>query len=147
MNRREFTRYEMREVVILFESFTRLGENGMELSPQRAVLDIFDFAPQLDPAVPDFQRRELGKGAHAGAVGFDGRGRGRACPLVRKLRCQRGHRDACSQSLEIHCEVYAGQRLVKIIDVEQNVFFRVAKAPKFIRWQSPQAWTAIPAVG
>ena len=41
------TRYEMREVVILFESFTRLGENGMELSPQRAVLDIFDFAPAI----------------------------------------------------------------------------------------------------
>src|SRR6516164_6205690 len=116
------TRYEMREVVILFEPFTRLGEDGMELSPQRAVLDIFDFASQLYPAVPDFQRRELGKSAHAGAVGFDGRGRGRACPLVRKLRCQRGHRDACSQSLEVDREVDAGQRLVEIIDVEKNVF-------------------------
>jgi hypothetical protein len=39
------TRYEMREVVILFEPFARLGEDGMELSPQRTVLDIFDFAP------------------------------------------------------------------------------------------------------
>ena len=50
------TRYEMREVVILFEPFARLGEDGMELSPQRAILDIFDLAPQLDPAVPDFKR-------------------------------------------------------------------------------------------
>jgi hypothetical protein len=41
----------MREVVILFEPFIRLGEDGMELSPQRAVLDIFDFAPELNPAV------------------------------------------------------------------------------------------------
>ena len=32
------TRYEMREVVILLEPFARLGD---------AVLDIFDFAPQL----------------------------------------------------------------------------------------------------
>src|SRR5262245_24377312 len=47
---------QMREVVILFEPFTRLGEDGMELSPKHAVLDIFDFAPQLDPAVPNFKR-------------------------------------------------------------------------------------------
>ena len=86
--------------------------------------DIFDFAPQLDPAVPDFQRRQLGKGAHTGAVGFDGRGRGRACALVRELRCQRGRRDACSQSLEVDHEVDAGQRLVEVIDVEKNVFLR-----------------------
>src|SRR5262245_27297869 len=50
------TRYEMGEVVILLEPFARLGEDGMELSPERAVLDIFDFAPQLDPAVPDLKR-------------------------------------------------------------------------------------------
>src|SRR6516164_452028 len=47
---------QMREVVILFEPFARLGEDGMELSPEHAVLDILDFAPQLDPAVPDFKR-------------------------------------------------------------------------------------------
>src|SRR5262249_17207851 len=50
------TRYEMREVVILLEPSSRLGEDGMEVSPERAVLDIFDLAPQLDPAVPDFKR-------------------------------------------------------------------------------------------
>src|SRR5262249_47653192 len=54
------TLYQMREVVILFEPLARLGEDGMELSSQRAVLDIFDFAPHLNPAVPDFQRRQLG---------------------------------------------------------------------------------------
>jgi hypothetical protein len=53
----------MREVVILFEPFAGLGENGMKLSPQRAVLDIFDFATQLDSPLPDFARRQLGKGA------------------------------------------------------------------------------------
>src|SRR5262249_21611111 len=117
------TLYEMGEVVILFEPLARLGEDSMELPSQRAVLDIFDLAPHLDPAVPDFQRRELGYGAHAGAVGFDGRGCGRACPLVRKRRCQRGNRDACSQSFEVDREIDAGQRLVKIVDVEENVFF------------------------
>jgi hypothetical protein len=120
---RLLARDEMREVVILFEPFARLGENGMELSPQRAVLDIFYFAPQLDPAMPDFQWRQLGKGAHTGAVGFNGRGCGGACPLVRKLRCQRGHCDACDQSLEVDREVDSGQRFVEIIDVEKNVFF------------------------
>src|SRR5262249_754155 len=58
---RLLARDQMREVVILFEPFIRLCEDGMELSPERAVLDIFDFAPQLNPAVPDFQRRQLGK--------------------------------------------------------------------------------------
>src|SRR5262249_28055379 len=47
---------QMREVVILFEPFTRLGDDGMDVSPKHAVLDIFDFAPQLDPAVPNFKR-------------------------------------------------------------------------------------------
>src|SRR6516165_9633928 len=53
---RLLARDQMREVVILFEPFIRLGEDGMELSPEHAVLDILDFAPQLDPAVPDFKR-------------------------------------------------------------------------------------------
>src|SRR5262249_4318877 len=86
-------------------------------------LDIFDFAPQVDSAVPDFQWRQLGKGAHTGAIGFDSRGCGRSGPLVCKLRSQRSHRDASGQPLEVDREVDAGQRLVEIIDVKQNVFF------------------------
>jgi hypothetical protein len=63
------------------------------------------------------------------------------------VSCQRGHRDARGQPLEVDGEVDAGQRFIKIIDVEKDVFFGVVKAPKFIRWQSPQAWTPIPTVG
>src|SRR5262249_47184464 len=37
--------------------------------------------------------------------------------------CQRGNRDACSQSFEVDREIDAGQRFVKIVDVEKNVFF------------------------
>ena len=66
----------------------------------------------------------LGKGAHAGAVRFGGRGRSRTCPFIRKPRCQRGYRDARRQPFEVDSEVDAGQRLVKIIDVEKDVLFR-----------------------
>ena len=39
-----FTRYQTWKVVILFESFTGLGEDGMELSSQPAILDMLDLA-------------------------------------------------------------------------------------------------------
>jgi hypothetical protein len=53
---------EMREVVILFDSFARSGDDGLEPSFQLSILDMLDFARQLDPAVPDFQGRQRGQG-------------------------------------------------------------------------------------
>ena len=66
--------HQVREVVVLFDAVGGLGEDVVELTPQRAVVDVLDFLRQLDLAVPVFQRRHLGERAHAGAVGFDGRG-------------------------------------------------------------------------
>jgi hypothetical protein len=51
-----FTPYQMREVVILFQSFARFGEDGMELPSQPTILDMLHLLRQVDPAVPDFQR-------------------------------------------------------------------------------------------
>ena len=39
-----FPLYQMREVVILFQSFARLGQDGVELLSQPSILDMFDLA-------------------------------------------------------------------------------------------------------
>src|SRR5262249_8101152 len=51
-------------------------------------------------------------------------------PLVGKLGCQRGNRDACNQPLEVHREIDPRQRLVEIIDVEYEVLLRGRECPE-----------------
>src|SRR5215467_4900524 len=53
---RLLTLYQMRKIVVLFDSLACLGQDGMQLPSQSAILDIFNFLHQLDPAVPDFKR-------------------------------------------------------------------------------------------
>src|SRR5262245_66480801 len=71
-----------------------------------------------------FQRRQLGERAHAGTVRRNRGRRGGAGPLVGKLRVQCGHCDARRQPLEVDGEIDPGQRLVEIIDVEENELLR-----------------------
>jgi len=52
-----FPLYQMREVVILFQSFACLGQDCVELSSQPSILDMFNLARKVDPAMPDFQWR------------------------------------------------------------------------------------------
>ena len=47
--------YQMREVVVLFQSFPCFGQDSVELPSQLPILDMFDLARQVDPAMPDFQ--------------------------------------------------------------------------------------------
>src|SRR4030081_1818516 len=77
--------HQMRKVVVFVEMSGRLGKDAVELSSQGPVLDALDFLRQVYLAVPDFERRHLGQGAHSGPVCFDGRGRGCPRPLVSKL--------------------------------------------------------------
>ena len=57
------------------------------------------------------------------SVGFNCFSRSCFCPLIGKPLCKRSQCDTCGQSLDINREVDPRQRLVKIIDVEKNVFF------------------------
>src|SRR6516165_6808487 len=76
--------YQVWKVVVLFEPLPRFSEDGVEFSPYRAILDIFDFACEIDPAVPDFHGRQFGKATHAGPIGFDRLGRCGTGSLFRK---------------------------------------------------------------
>ena len=101
----------------------RLGNDGAQLAPQRAIADVLDLARELDPAVPDFQRRKLGQAANTGAVFLDRGGGHRPRPLPRNVRRQRGDGDAGGEPLEVDGEIDVAQRLVEIVDVEQDVLF------------------------
>jgi hypothetical protein len=116
------------KVIVLLEAPARLGENGMKLSPERTILDILDLTRQIDPAMPNFHRRQFRQGAHASPIGFN-----RFCcsctrALLGKSLRECRYRNARSQPLEVNREVDPGQGLIKIIDVEQNVFLRRGKS-------------------
>ena len=84
---------------------------------------------QIDPAVPDFQRRKIHEGEHVFAVGGDRAGRQAAGALVRHVRrpCRDG--DAGRKTLEVDGEIDARQRLIEIVDVEEDVVFgRIERA-------------------
>jgi hypothetical protein len=117
----------VREVIVFLEPLTSLAENGVKLSPERTILDVFDFACQVDPAVPNLHWRQFGKGAHARPVGFDCFGRSCSCPLIGKPLCQRSYGDARRQSLDVDREVDARQGLIEVIDVEKDVLLRRGK--------------------
>ena len=115
---------EVREVVVALRRLAGLGDDRLQAAPQRGILDVPDLAFELDPAVPDLQRRQPGEDAHAQAIGLDGRRRGGARALRTKLGVERRDRDARGEALQVHGEVDARQRLVEIVDVEEDVFLR-----------------------
>jgi len=124
------TLYEMRKIVVLFEPLARLGEDGVQLLPQLAILDVFDFARELDPVVPSLQRRLLGERAYSGAIRLDGMGGGCPCPPRRKISGERRHGDARGQALDVNGEVNRRQRFIKIVDVKKDVFLRGGEGPE-----------------
>src|SRR5262249_61929536 len=91
---------QMREIVVLLDMPARLGEDAAQPAAKGAVADALDLAFELDPAVPDFQRRQLGEVAHVTAVGADRASGNWARPLVRKLGRQGSDRRGCRRPLE-----------------------------------------------
>jgi hypothetical protein len=135
------------KVIVLLEAPARLGENGMELSPERTILDILDLTRQIDPAMPNFHRRQFRQGAHASPISFN-----RFCcsctrALLGKSLRECRYRNARSQPLEVNRKSTPGKVSSKSWTSNRMFSSGVAKAPKFIRWQSPHAWTAIPTLG
>src|SRR5215467_11584222 len=121
INHRQFVGYacsstchDVWKVIILLEPPARLGENSMELSPERTILDILDLTRQIDPAMPNLHRRQFRQGAHASPIGFNSF----CCSCTRTLlgkslrECR--YRNARSQPLDVNREVNPGQGLIKI---------------------------------
>src|SRR6516165_11348159 len=105
--------HHVRKVIVLLESLARLSEDGVELSPERTILDVFDFTRQIDPAVPNFHWRQLRQAAHASSIGFYRCCRGCPRPF---LGISLGECSHC------HTRGYVKSTPGKvIIDVEQNV--------------------------
>jgi hypothetical protein len=121
---------QMGKIVIVGESVARLSENGLQFAAQRAMFDTLDLADELDPAVPDFQRGELGQAAHVSAISPNCSRRDCSRPLLQKISRQSGDRHASRQTFEICREIHAMQSLVEVIDVEQNVLFRGGECPE-----------------
>ena len=90
---------------------------------------MLEFVFKIDPAVPDFARRKVHESEHVLAIsGHCARGEA-ARPLVRHGGGLGRDGDAGRQTLEVDGEIDAGQRLIEIIDVEEDVVFgRIERA-------------------
>ena len=84
---------------------------------------------KVNPAVPDLARRELHESEHVFAI-ISHCARGEAArPLVRHGGGLGRDGDAGRQTLEVDGEIDAWQRLVEIVDVEQDIVFgRIERA-------------------
>ena len=84
---------------------------------------------EIDPAVPDFQRRKVHEREHVFAISGHCARREAARPLVRHVGRLGRDGDAGRQTLDVDGEIDAGQRLIEIIDVEEDVVFgRIERA-------------------
>ena len=81
--------------------------------------------------------------AHALAIAARAGEHGVAPVLVRQAIRARGEHERGRQPLDVPFP-RSRQRLVEIVDVEEELRSGVAKPPKFSRWQSPQACTRMP---
>ncbi len=122
LDMRLLARDEVRKIVVLLELSFRLGEDRIEPASQRAIRDAPDLVHQVDSAVPDLERRELGERAHPGPVGFHRYRGSRARAFLGIASRQPSDRHARGQPLEVRREVDPRQGLVEIVDVEDDVF-------------------------
>src|SRR5262245_14226443 len=100
----------------------------MELLPERTILDVLDLTRQIDSAMPNFHWRQFCQGPHASPISFNRFRRGCTRAFLGKSLRECRYRNACGQSLEVNREIDAGQGLIKIVDVEQNVFLWSGKS-------------------
>ena len=127
------TDYPMLKVdptVVIQAAGSRLGDQRREIMPQSWIFDAFNLLLEIDPAVPNLQPRKPHEAEHVLAVGRNGAGRQAARAFARHVRRLSRDGDACGQPLDVDGEVDAGQRLIKIVDVEQNVVFRRVEGAK-----------------
>ena len=113
-------RHHVRKVIVLLQSLSRLGQNCVELSPERTVLDIFNLTRQIDPAVPNFHGRQLRQSTHASSIGFNCCCRSCTRSFLRKSLGKCSHCYTRGKSFEVNREIDAGQGLIEIIDVKQD---------------------------
>ena len=121
---------EMGKVVVLVETAAlSVADHRREAAPQRGTLDVLELFLEIDPAVPDFERRKTHQSEHVFAIGGDRACREAARALVRHVRRPGGDGDAGRQTLDVDGEIDAGQRLIEIVDVEEDVVFgRIERA-------------------
>ncbi len=113
---------EMGEIVVAVQTLAaRPGDQRRDLVAQRGVAEFPRLAFEVDPAVPDFERRQIGKTIHALAIGARGRGSQSAALRLRQAQIGGGDRDAGGEPLQVDGEIDAGKRLVEIVDVEENI--------------------------
>ncbi len=106
-----------------------MSDQGRKAAPQFRTFDLFELLFKIDPAVPDLARRQIHESEHVFAIGGHNARREAARPPVRHVRRLGRDGDAGRKPLEIDGEIDAGQRLVEIIDVEEDVVFgRIERA-------------------
>ena len=120
----------MGKVIVLVETAVlSVPDHRREAPPQLRTLDVLELLFKIDPAMPDFQRRQIHEAEHMLAIGGDCARREAARPLVRHVRRPGGDRDAGRQTLDVDGEIDAGQSLVEIVDVEEDgAFGRIERA-------------------
>ena len=90
---------------------------------------MLELVHKIDPAVPDLERRKLHEREHVFAIGGHGAGSEAARPLVRHVRRPGRDGDAGRQTLDVDGEIDARQRLIEIVNVEEDVVFgRIERA-------------------
>ena len=90
---------------------------------------MFKLLFQVDPAVPDLKRRKIHEREHVFAISRHCARRSSVRSFVRQIGCLGRHGDARRQTLDVHSEIDARQRLIEIIDVEEDIVFgRVERA-------------------
>ena len=121
---------EMRKVVVLVETaLPGAPDQRRKAAPQRRTLDVLELLLKIDPAVPDLERRKTHESEHVFAIGGHRARREAARPLVRHVRRPGRDGDAGRQTLDVDGEIDARQRLIEIVDVEQDVVFgRIERA-------------------
>ena len=112
----------MGEIVVAVQTLAaRPRDQRGDLAAQGGVAEFPRLALEVDPTVPDFERRQIGKNIHALAIGAHGTGRQSAALGLRQPQIGGGDRDAGGEPLQVNGEIDAGERFVEVVDVEKNI--------------------------
>ncbi len=113
---------EVREIIILRQTLPpRLGDHADKLAPQIAGADAFDLLLEIDATVPNLERRKFGERCDVGSICLHRRSRHCAGLLLVRSGVQRRYGDAGCKALQVDGEIHSRQRLVKVVDIEQDV--------------------------
>src|ERR1700733_14569354 len=115
---------EVRKVVVPVETAgLSVSDQRRKTAAQARTLDLRKLMFEIDLAVPDFARRKLPKSEHMLAI-ISHCARSEAARLLARHVGGLGRDgDASRQTLDVDGEIDAWQRLIEIVDVEEDVVF------------------------